>query len=76
MGEIIVKSDFKEDTTPILRYATPCFVSSSGTLYAAFEKRIVICPIQTTVASPKEIIIVSDASVIQRRATWSFIIAD
>jgi ribonuclease HI len=33
-------------------------------------------PIQSTLASPEQIIIVSDASVIQGRATWSFIIAD
>jgi hypothetical protein len=40
------------------------------------KKRIVKCPIQTTLASPEQIILVSDESVIQERATWSFMIAD
>jgi hypothetical protein len=76
MGESIVKSDCKQGTSFIPLHATPCFVSSSVTVYTAFKKRIVIRSIQTTIASPKEIMIISDASVINGRATWSFIIAD
>jgi hypothetical protein len=50
--------------------------ASSGTIYTAFTKRIVICPIQTTIVSPKETMILSDASMIHGKANWSFSIAD
>ena len=76
MGESIVKSDCKQGTSFIPLHATPCFVSSSGTIHTAFKQRRVTRPIQTTLVSPEQIIIVSDASVIRGRATWSFIIAD
>jgi ribonuclease HI len=76
MRESIVKSYCKQSTSSIPPYANPCFVSSSGTIYTAFKQKSVTRPIQTTLVSTERIIIVSDASLIQGRATWSFVIAD
>jgi len=58
----ILQSDFPNN-------AIPCFVSSSGAIYTPYKKRNMIASSQGITVSHNHIVIVSDTSVVQGKAT-------